>query len=205
VLDESPLRVRHRLVPGELATGAALTREDGHRLGTFLRCLHDMPVNIYAESGIPEQTGARAELLATLERMLHRVLPQVPAEHQEAGKALLRRIALATPATLVHGDLAAHHVTSDADGIVGVLDWKDARVADPAVDLAWPLYGTAEPFAEAVATTYGPTDDELARALDWHRLGPWYETMWGQGPGGAAFIESGLRGIVALLEVGRTA
>jgi isopentenyldiphosphate isomerase/aminoglycoside phosphotransferase (APT) family kinase protein len=204
VLDESPLRVRHRLVPGELATGAALTGEDGHRLGVFLRCLHDMPVNIYVESGIPEQTAARAELLATLERMLHRVLPLVPAEHQEAGKALLRRISLRTPATLVHGDLAAHHVTSGADGIVGVLDWKDARVADPAVDLAWPLYGTPEPFAEAVATTYGPTDDELARALDWHRLGPWYETMWGQGPGGAAFVESGLRGIVALLDVMRT-
>jgi hypothetical protein len=80
------------------------------------------------------------------------------------------------------------------------LDWKDARVADPAVDLAWPLYGTPEPFAEAVATSYGVTDDELVRALDWHRLGPWYEVMWGLGPGGQAVVESGLRGIAALLD-----
>ena len=199
VLDESPLRVRHRLVPGELATGAPLGHADGLRMGEFLRALHDMPVSIYVESGIPEATAARAELLATLERMLHRVQPLLPAEQQDAGQELLRRIALRTPAALVHGDLAAHHVTSDDDGIVGILDWKDARVADPAVDLAWPLYGAPEPFAEGVVTAYGVTDDELARALDWHRLAPWYEVMWGQGPGGAEFVESGLRGITTRL------
>jgi isopentenyldiphosphate isomerase/aminoglycoside phosphotransferase len=205
VLDESPLRVRHRLVPGELATAAPLSHADGIRMGEFLRVLHDMPVNVYIESGIPEATAARAELLATLERMLHRVQPLLPADQQDAGHELLRRIALRTPATLVHGDLAAHHVTSDDRGIVGILDWKDARVADPAVDLAWPLYGAPEPFAEGVATAYGATDDELARALDWHRLGPWYEVMWGQGPGGAAVVESGLRGISALLDIKKTA
>jgi aminoglycoside phosphotransferase (APT) family kinase protein len=205
VLDEAPLRVRHQLLPGQLATGTTLSREDGRRFGEFLRALHDMPVNIYVESGIPDGTAARAELLATLERMLHRVVPLLPAEHEEAGKALLRRIALRTPATLVHGDLAAHHVTSGPSGIVGVLDWKDARVADPAVDLAWPLYATSEPFAEAVATSYGVNDDELARALDWHRLGPWYEAMWGQGPGGPEVVSSGVRGIVELLDVKKTA
>ena len=205
VLEESPLRVRHRLVQGELATRASLTHDDGLRLGEFLRALHDMPVNVYVESGIPERTAARAELLATLERMLHRVLPLLPTEHQDPGQALLRRVALHTPTSLVHGDLAAHHVTSGPDGIVGVIDWKDARVADPAVDLAWPLYGAPEPFAEAVATAYGVTDEELARALDWHRLEPWYEAMWGQGPGGAEVIASGLSGIVELLDVRKTA
>jgi aminoglycoside phosphotransferase (APT) family kinase protein/8-oxo-dGTP pyrophosphatase MutT (NUDIX family) len=205
VLEESPLRVRHRLLPGELASRTTLTRDDGRRLGEFLRALHDMPVNVYVESGIPEQTEARAELLATLERMLHRVLPLLPEDHQEAGKALLRRVALRSPTTLVHGDLAAHHVTSGSDGIVGVLDWKDARVADPAVDLAWPLYGTPDAFAEAVATAYGVSDDELDRALDWHKLGPWYEALWGQGPGGQAFVASGLKGIVDLLDVNTTA
>jgi 8-oxo-dGTP pyrophosphatase MutT (NUDIX family) len=205
VLDESPLRVRHRLLPGELATGAALTRDDGRRLGEFLRALHDMPVNIYVESGIPEQLAARAELLATLERMLHRVVPLLPEEHRDAAQALLRRIALRTPATLVHGALAAHHVTVADGRLVGVLDWKDARVADPAVDLAWPLYGTPEPFAEAVATSYGVTDDELVRALDWHRLGPWYEVMWGLGPGGEEYVDKGVSNILTLLDARMTA
>lgn len=205
VLDESPLRVRHRLVTGELAVGSTLTRDDGRRLGEFLRALHDMPVNVYVESGIPEQTAARAELLATLERMLHRVVPLLPEEHHGPARALLRRVALRTPATLVHGALVAHHVTCADGRLVGVLDWKDAREADPAVDLAWPLFGTPEPVAEAVATSYGVTDDELARALDWHRLGPWYEAMWGLGPGGPEALESGLRSIVALLDVRKSA
>ena len=66
-------------------------------------------------------------------------------------------------------------------------------MADPAVDLAWPLYGAPEAFAEAVAAAYGVSDDELSRALDWHKLGPWYEALWGQGPGGPAVRASGLR------------
>jgi aminoglycoside phosphotransferase (APT) family kinase protein len=205
VLDESPLWVRHRMVTGELATGAALGRDDGRRLGEFLRVLHDLPVSVYAESGIPERTAARAELLATLERMLQRVLPLLPQDHQEAGHSLLRRIALRTPVTLVHGDLAAHHVTVADGHLAGVLDWKDAREADPAVDLAWALYDTPEPFAEAVATAYGVSDEELGRALDWHRLDPWYEAMWGLGPGGQSFVESGIDTIVALLDVRKTA
>jgi 8-oxo-dGTP pyrophosphatase MutT (NUDIX family) len=205
VLEESPLRVRHRLLPGELGPRVPLTPDDGRRLGEFLRALHDMPVNIYVESGIPEQTEARAELLATLERMLHRVLPLLPQEHQEAGKALLRRVALRSPTTLVHGDLTAQHVASGPDGLVGILDWKDARVADPALDLAWPLYGTPEAVAEAVATAYGVTDEELDRALDWHKLNPWYEALWGLGPGGQAFVTRGLESIVELLDVTETA
>jgi isopentenyldiphosphate isomerase len=205
VLDESPLRVRHRLVGGSPVTGSALTHDDGLRFGEFLRALHDMPVSIYVESGIPDEAAARAELLTTLERMLHRVLPLVPPEHHDAGRALLRRVALKVPTTLVHGDLAAHHVTVGPEGIIGVLDWKDARVADPAVDLAWPLYGAPEAFAEGVVAAYGVSDETLARALDWHRLGPWYEVMWGQGPGGTGFVDSGLAGIVELLDVKKTA
>jgi aminoglycoside phosphotransferase (APT) family kinase protein len=205
VLDESPLRVRHRLVPGELATTAPVTRDDGRRFGAFLRALHDMPVSIYVESGIPERTAARAELLSTLERLLHRVAPLLPAEQRDAGQELLRRVALTTPTTLVHGALDAHHVTVDDGRLSGVLDWKDARVADPAVDLAWPLYGAPEPFAEAVATSYGVTDEELARALDWHRLGPWYDVLWGQGPGGPSYVESGLEAATSLLDTRLTA
>ena len=204
VLEESPLRVRHRLVPGDVAVDVPLTRDDGRRFGEFLRALHDMPVNRYVESGIPEQTAARAELLNTLERLLHRVLPLLPEAQRDAGQALLRRVALPTPTTLVHGDLDAHHVTVHEGHVTGVLDWKDARVADPAVDLAWPLYGGPEEFAEEVATAYRVTDDALERALDWHRLSPWYEVLWGQGPGGPAYVESGLRGAVERLDLAST-
>jgi aminoglycoside phosphotransferase (APT) family kinase protein len=199
-LDESPLRVRHILVPGTPAPVDTLAPEDGRRLGEFLRCLHGVPANIYIETGIPHEVTARAELLATLERMLHRVLPLLPERLHAQGGELLRRIALRTPVTLIHGDLGPEHVLSHDGLITGVIDWSDARIGDPALDLAWALYGTPEPFAEAVATAYDVTADELSRALDWHRLGPWYEVLWGQGPGGQEYVESGVAGIIDRLD-----
>jgi len=99
----------------------------------------------------------------------------------------------------VHGDIGPRHVLCEDGQITGVIDWSDAREADPALDLAWALYGAPEPFAEGVAAAYGVTDDELERALAWYRLGPWYEVLWGLGPGGQEFTESGLAGIVARL------
>ncbi len=194
LLDEKPLRVRHLLLDGEPATDRTLTADDGRRMGEFLRALHDMPVTIYVESGIPDRVAARSELLATLDRMLHRVLPLTPEELHEPGRALLRRVALGTPTTIIHGDLGAHHVLVRDDRVVGVIDWSDARVADPAVDLGWALFATPEPFAAAVAAAYGVDDDELSRALDWYRLVPWYDVLWGQAGGGPAFVESGLAG-----------
>ncbi|HET7430253.1 MAG TPA: phosphotransferase [Nocardioides sp.] len=205
VLDEDPLRVRHVLVPGEPAVEPVrLSVADGRRLGEFLRCLHDMPVSVYVETGIPEQTAARAELLATLERLLHRVAPLLPEHLREPGQALLQRVALRTPATLVHGNLVAHHVMHHQGRISGVIDWSDARVADPAGDLAWALYGTPELFAAAVATSYGVTDDELARALDWYRLIPWYDVLWGLGTGERSWVDEGLAEVVARLDADPT-
>ena len=199
ILEEEPLRVRHILVAGEPATDRTLTADDGRRVGELLRALHDMPVSIYVESGIPDRVAARSELLATLDKMLHRVLPLTPEELHDRGRELLRRIALQTPTTLIHGDLGDHHLLVRDDRVTGVIDWSDARVADPAVDLGWALFATPEPFAAAVATAYGVTDDELSRALDWYRLVPWYDVLWGQTGGGAEFVEAGLAGIVERL------
>jgi aminoglycoside phosphotransferase (APT) family kinase protein len=199
LLDDQPLRVRHVMVPGTAVPDAGLPPEEGRRLGEFLRCLHDLPVNLHVDTGVPDAIGARAELLATLERFLHRVQPMLPEHLRAAGSELLRYVALRTPTTLVHGDLGPSHLLCEEGRITGAIDWSDAREGDPALDLSWALYGTPEPFAEAVATAYGVTDDELVRALAWYRLGPWYEVLWGLGPGGQEFIDSGLAGVVERL------
>jgi aminoglycoside phosphotransferase (APT) family kinase protein len=38
-----------------------------------------------------------------------------------------------------HGDFRIGNLMVDGDGIVAVLDWEFAHLADPAEDLAWPL------------------------------------------------------------------
>lgn len=194
VLDEEPLRVRHHLLPGPTVAPRTLTADDGRRLGELLRALHNLPVSVFVETGVPDPTAARAALLVELERMFHLVLPQLPDDLQGAGQDLLRRVALPPPATvLVHGALAERHLTTRDGGVSGVLDWTQARAADPAVDLAWPLFGIAEEVAEEVAAAYAVSDVELSRALDWHRLAPWYDALWGLAHPGEADVEASLR------------
>jgi aminoglycoside phosphotransferase (APT) family kinase protein len=178
VLDEEPLRVRHCRLPGSLANDDGLEADDGRRLGAFLRALHDVPESAYAGAGVVDRTGARAALLVELERMFHLVVPRLPDDLHGLAEDLISRVALPAPAALVHGDLAARHLTTTDGRVSGVLDWTHVQVADPARDLAWLLYGTPEPVAESAATTYGVTNDELRRALDWHRLAPWYDVLW---------------------------
>ena len=57
----------------------------------------------------------------------------------------------------------------------------------------------AERPVEPLHRRLGVTDDELARALDWYRLVPWYDVLWGQAAGGQDSVESGLAGIAARL------
>ncbi len=160
-----------------------LHRDDGLRLGEFLRALHDMPANIYVEIRHPRRVAARAELLATLERMLAPRTAAAPRGAPRPGSALLRRVALRTPTSLIHGDLGPAPRASRTTAIVGVIDWSDARVGDPAIDLAWALYGTPEPFAEAVATAYGvPTTSSPARSTG-APLAPVVRGAVGPGPG----------------------
>jgi aminoglycoside phosphotransferase (APT) family kinase protein len=84
--------------------------------------------------------------------------------------------------------------------VTGVIDWGDSCAGDPAIDLAATTLSASAAFAEAVIAAYQPDDALLARARDWHLLGPWHEVLYGLGSGGPAFVESGLAGTVARLE-----
>jgi aminoglycoside phosphotransferase (APT) family kinase protein len=58
----------------------------------------------------------------------------------ELGIAWCRqRLPLVRAPVVSHGDFRIGNLAVDEDGIVGVLDWEFARVADPLEDLAWPL------------------------------------------------------------------
>jgi aminoglycoside phosphotransferase (APT) family kinase protein len=79
--------------------------------------------------------------------------------------------------------------------VVGVIDWSDARVGDAALDLGWCLNGTPPEVAEAVARAYGVDSDLRERSLFYHRLGPWYEAVYGLETGEKRFVASGIEGV----------
>jgi len=101
---------------------------------------------------------------------------------------------------LIHGDLGPDHLLVEGDELAGVVDWTDAKIGDPALDLAWVLHGSGASFAAALAATYGVTVELSERARGWHQLGPWHEVTYGIDTAQDAFVESGLAGLLDRLE-----
>jgi aminoglycoside phosphotransferase (APT) family kinase protein len=177
VLDREPLRVRHVVVPGEAVDPARLTSADGEVFAAFLAALHAVPLPLAAGAGCPSAVDDHAGRAAQVERFRHVVLPLLPPEHRATGEALLERVGAVGDQALCHGDLVTEHVLAREGRLSGVIDWGDARVTDPALDLAWALNATSPAFAETVASTVD--DDTGARARAWWALAPWFDAHRG--------------------------
>ena len=181
ILSTEPLVVRHELVPGEELT--SFTATQGRQLGEFLRALHSIST---AEA---EQLGVSTRSLP-IDRFRAEVLPHVPE-----GAALLARLVSLPEDTLVHGDIGPEHVLGRDGVLTGVIDFGDLHIGDPAVDLAWVLNSTPPEFADAVAETYGVTEELRERAAVWHQLGPWDEVLYGNDIGDPQVTAEGFSGV----------
>jgi aminoglycoside phosphotransferase (APT) family kinase protein len=194
VIDHDPLRVRHRLLPG-----APLRPDDtahAPAIGAFLRALHRVDVEQAVALGVPDSDASRRELEHTHARLAGVVLPLLEPGQRTSAAMLLET--LTTPpadVSLVHGDLGPGHVLVDVGRIGGVIDWTDAHVGDPALDLAWLTHGTSSGFAAALLEAYGGSAAVRARALGWHQLGPWHEVLYGVENGRDDLVASGLVGV----------
>ena len=127
-------------------------------LAAFLAALHAFPIATAAAAGAPAQrvdeviAGIQAEALGELERV-RAVDPSAPvAAWRQFIEAGINASLPSGRAALVHNDLAAEHVLFDptAQAITGVIDWSDAVISDPVVDVAGLLHWGGEPFARAV-------------------------------------------------------
>ncbi|PFG93224.1 macrolide phosphotransferase [Saccharopolyspora erythraea NRRL 2338] len=109
-------------------------------LGEVIAELHRTPVAEAARLGVPVSSAdqQRAEVARQLREARAR-LP-VPAHEVRRWERWLADDRFWTAETrLVHGDLHFGHTLVDGSGaLVGLLDWTDAAVADPALDFAAP-------------------------------------------------------------------
>ncbi|MEU6409424.1 phosphotransferase [Microbispora sp. NPDC046933] len=197
VLHREPLVVRHEMVAGDpLETFDAVS---GRTLGAFLRALHATDPAEAVRQGAPPAREALRERAATVEDFRTRVVPLLPDDRRGAASALLDAVAALPAGALVHGDLGPEHVLARDGAVSGVIDFGDAHVGDPALDLAWALHGAPPAFARAVAAEYGAAPELTERALLWHRLGPWHEVTYGLDTGDRDTVRSGLEGVLARL------
>jgi len=99
---------------------------------------------------------------------------------------------------LIHGDFhPGHMLIDDEHCLVGLLDWTEALVGDPAVDLAM-VYGIfGKPALDALLASYQAAGGRL-----WPRIHDHIVERWGSFPVAAAAFAA-LSGNEAILEQGR--
>jgi aminoglycoside phosphotransferase (APT) family kinase protein len=179
-VSRDPLFVVYRLIRGE-----PLRDEDPDGVRGFLEALHsfdagDIPVPR------PDWLGIYRGHVEDWRRV---VVPLLSVDERGRADALLHEIETLTgfePA-LVHCDLGAEHLLCRDGRLVGVIDWGDAKIGDPAIDYAMLLN---RPFPD------WDVDAELRRrARIYYRLGPWFEVEYGSRREQPGWISSGLGGL----------
>jgi isopentenyldiphosphate isomerase len=185
--------VRHLMLLGEpLMDGDEAT---GRALGTFLKALHAVdPAEAVAQGALDVETATAAKTLE-LNDFRTRIVPLLPPAAHPAARELLDRVARVRT-SLIHCDFGPEHILVDDGRITGVIDWTDAVIGDPALDLCWILNGAPRAVAAGFVDVYAPTPDLIDRARDWARLSPWYGVHRGLRLDLPNDVENGLRAIL---------
>ncbi len=182
-VSRDPLFVGYRLIRGK-----PLVDEDADGVRAFLEALHalDSP-GLRLPVDRPDWVGAYRDQCAEFERL---VVPFLDKDRRARARRLFddaETLVDFEPA-LLHADLGPEHLLVREGRLVGVIDWGDMRMGDPALDYAWLLNG---PFAD------WDVDPALRRrARFYHRLAPWYEAHYGLFTNRPAHVERGLAGIL---------
>jgi aminoglycoside phosphotransferase (APT) family kinase protein len=168
-----------------LIRGTPLGDEDPDGVRAFLEALHSVDSHVLSAPQ-PDWLAAYRGHADTWRRV---VLPLLDVDERARGEALLAQVEILTgyAPVLTHSDLGPEHLLCHDGRLVGVIDWADARIGDPAIDYAWLLHG---PFQD------WEVDDELRRrALIYHRLAPWHEVEYGVRTDQPAWVVDGLAGV----------
>jgi aminoglycoside phosphotransferase (APT) family kinase protein len=196
-------------LPGQQLDATALVDPTGgslaDQLGAFLAALHAVPTEQALLVGVPRHdpagwVGAHALLWRQVQAY---VLPLLGALEQRIARrsfehllTLLGRARFAPG--LVHGDLNGEHTLVDTrtSRLLGVIDFGDMRLADPALD-----FGQFPPqFAARMVHAYGAVDaDFLERARAYGRLEPYRGVLFGLDTGDRALIRTSLGAVRAQL------
>ncbi len=146
-----------RAMTGTPLDPAALTPGPGlaAALGRAIAAIHDLPVRVVEEAGMPvyDADEYRQRRLSEVDRAAAtgKVPPGLLGRWEKALEEVGAWKFVPCP---VHGDLAPDSVLVDGDRISGVADWAEARVADPADDLAWLAVGADADALESVVEAY---------------------------------------------------
>jgi aminoglycoside phosphotransferase (APT) family kinase protein len=205
----------HPLVPGSTVPRAAWSDRDRARaapvLGRFLAALHAIDPGEARGWGVAPDELGRLEVSRrapqareNLERIRSRGLLG-PERFAAFGRVLDAAGAFAGPRSsehLVHGDLYAGQIlVGDRREIIGVIDWGDTHLGDPASDLAVAHSLLPPPAHDSFRRAYGEIAEErwsLARFRAIHHTA--YVVLYGAETGNRELAREGLRALGYIAE-----
>ncbi|MCJ7826779.1 MAG: phosphotransferase, partial [Demequinaceae bacterium] len=156
-LKEGGRAVVYEEIRGKRQNLAALEPEQGlsSALGRAIAQIHELPISVIEDAGLPSYTPEtyRQRRLAELDAAAQtgKIPPSLSGRWEE-------RLENVTwwkfEPTVVHGGLAEHQLIVTDGAVAGVIGWADARVADPADDLAWLIAAAPPDVFETVLGSY---------------------------------------------------
>lgn len=164
-LREGGHAVVHTPLPGasleleRLGPGPGLAAD----LGRSVAAVHELPHAVVADAGLPvyEADEYRRRRLGELDEAA--ATGHVPPVLLRRWEEALSDVALwRFSPTVVHGDLGADHVHVAGTRVRGVSGWSQARVSDPADDLAWLLVAAPAEAVDSVLEAYRLRRTELS-------------------------------------------
>jgi aminoglycoside phosphotransferase (APT) family kinase protein len=150
-----------------LIQGTPLIDEDPDGVQGFLESLHGVQTDVLPPT---DWIASYTEQCAKFEEL---VFPLLDSDHRSRAQELFAEVATLTgfEPCVTHSDLGAEHMLVRNGRLIGVIDWGDARLGDPALDYSWLLHG---PFPD------WDVDPELRRrARFYHRLAPFFSVHYG--------------------------
>lgn len=131
-------------------------------LGRLIATIHELPTDVVEHAGLPvyDAEAYRVRRLSEVDEAARTGL--VPASLLRRWERALEDVSLwRFVPTVVHGDLSAEHVLCDHDEPTAVLGWSEAKVADPADDLAWLLVAAPQEAVDPIIEAYHLRRTEL--------------------------------------------
>lgn len=141
-------------------------------LGAAIAALHAIPRAAAINAGMAPNTVAdvRQKLRTDLDRVKDRF--EVPAHKWDGWQAWLADDSYWPHETaVVHGDLYVGHVMVEANGrVTGMIDWTEARLGDPAIDLIGHIKGFGLESLPALIEAYRAAGGRVWPRLTEHCL-----------------------------------
>ncbi len=167
----------HRYLPGEVVMDASRPPAAGfgRELGRLIRELHAFPAERAVELGVPVFDGSRLreDRARHYEDVIRRAFPLVSCEARSHVERVYEAYlndarSFEFEPVLVHSDIAVNALIDPATGsLCGLIDFGDAAVSSPALDLWLPAYGLKQlgvaGQAAACLAEAGVSQTELAR------------------------------------------